>query len=546
MRITGAKAMVLSLEKQNIDTVFGYPGAAICPFYDALFDSGINHILTRQEQGAAHAASGYSRISGRTGVCIATSGPGATNLLTGIATAYLDSIPLVAITGQVDTASIGKDVFQEVDITGACEPFIKYSYLIKNVYEIPRVFKEAFYIAGTGRPGPVLIDVPADIQKTEADIYFPESVSIRGYDPVFKTDYKAIEALVNEIRRSKRPVICAGGGIITSKAYGSLKKFAEKYNIPVVTTLMGIGSIGSGHPLHLGMLGSHGVYTANHAIHNADLIIVIGARIGDRAMGKVKSIRDDQCVAHIDIDPAEVGKNISVKIPIIGDARDVLEHILKYVKDDAADYDREWNEHISAIKNEKKYDYSKLLGSDHIRPQLVLKELSSMMGKDDIITTEVGQNQIWAANHIAINGNRKFLSSGGLGTMGYGLPCAIGAKTADRKRQVIDIAGDGSFQMSIQELATVSCNNLGVKVLLLNNSRLGMVREVQTKTYGKRYCATNLDGNPDFMKIAEAYGISSKRITSPEEVIGGLKEMLECRGPYILECIIDKDEDTLN
>lgn len=546
MKVTGAQAIVQALKNENIKTIFGYPGAAICPFYDAILESGIEHILTRHEQGAGHAANGYSRVSGTTGVCVVTSGPGATNLLTGIATAYLDSIPIVAITGQVETTQIGKDVFQEVDIIGACEPFIKYSYLIRNVDDIPRVFKEAFYIAKTGRPGPVLIDVPADVQKTVADFDFSGDVDIRGYKPVFEIDRELLKTLSDEIDRAQRPVICAGGGIISSKAKKELKMFAEKYNIPVVTTLMGIGTLEKEHDLNLGMLGSHGVYTANYAIHHSDLIIVIGARIGDRAMGKIKSIKEDQIVAHIDIDAAEIGKNVTVKIPIVGDAKKVLSYLLEKFEADKEGYNREWNKKINDIKIEKVYDYSKLIDSNYIRPQLVLKELSALMGEDDIITTEVGQNQIWAANHIVINKNRKFLSSGGLGTMGYGLPCAIGAKAADRKRQVVDVSGDGSLQMSIQELATIAQSNIAVKVLLLNNSKLGMVREVQAKAYSKRYCATCLDGNPDFMKLADAYGIKSKRIDSPKDIIKGLQEMLGHDGPYILECIIDKDEDTLN
>ncbi len=545
MKITGAQAMVLALKKENVRTIFGYPGAAICPFYDALLDSGIEHILTRQEQGAAHAANGYSRASGKVGVCVATSGPGATNLLTGLATAYLDSIPLVAVTGQVDTSSIGKDVFQEVDITGACEPFIKYSYLIKNPKDLPRIFKEAFYIASTGRPGPVLIDVPSDIQKAELEFEFPGSINIRGYDPVYKIDEEAAQLMMKKLRDAKKPVICAGGGIISSGAKESLGSFAERFNIPVVTTLMGIGSIDRGHKLNLGMLGSHGVYTANYAIHHADCIIVAGARIGDRAMGKIKTIREDQQVIHIDIDAAEIGKNVPVNVPIVCDARAVFEYLLNNFDKSGIDTQRGWNKEIFAMKEEKKYDYSKLEGKGYIRPQIVLKEMSSMLGDNDIITTEVGQNQIWAANHVDISKDRKLLSSGGLGTMGYGFPCAIGAKAADRKRQVIDVAGDGSFQMSIQELATIAANGLAVKVLLLNNSKLGMVREVQAKAYAKRYCATCLDGNPDFMKLADAYGIAGKKIEDPGDVRDALSEMLSYQGPYILECVIDKDEDTL-
>ena len=546
MKLTGAQAMVTALKKENISTVFGYPGAAICPFYDALLDSGIDHILTRHEQGAAHAANGYSRASGGVGVCVATSGPGATNLLTGIATAYLDSIPLIAITGQVETGAIGKDVFQEVDITGASEPFTKYSYLIKKAEDIPRIFKEAFYIASTGRPGPVLIDVPVDIQKHIIDAEFPDVVDIRGYKPGFELNEDIAAKIINALCKAKRPVICAGGGVITSNAKEKFTEFVEKLNIPVVTTLMGIGAMDKDHRLNLGMLGSHGVYTANYAINHADCIMVLGARIGDRAMGKIKTIRADQILIHIDIDDAEIGKNVPVDIPLVCDAKSILDYINK--KYDAKPVPVEnglWCEDIAKIKAQKAYNYDDLKGSGHIRPQLLFKELSEMLGEDDIITTEVGQNQIWAANHIDISRKRKLLSSGGLGTMGYGLPCAMGAKASDRRRRVIEIAGDGSIQMSIAELATIAANDLAVKILLINNSKLGMVRELQAKLFEKRYCATCLEGNPDFMKIAEAYGIKSKRITMQDETQKALVEMLEHDGPFLLECVIDKDEETL-
>ncbi|NLC69327.1 MAG: biosynthetic-type acetolactate synthase large subunit [Clostridiaceae bacterium] len=556
MRITGAQAIVKALEMENVTHVFGYPGAAICPFYDALIDSGIKHVLTRHEQGAAHAASGYARATGKTGVCIATSGPGATNLITGIATAYMDSIPVVAITGQVPTSLIGRDVFQEADITGATAPFCKHNYLVKNVEDLPRVLKEAFHIAPTGRPGPVLVDVPIDVQTCELFFKYPKEVNIRGYKPNYKGHPLQVKKLAEAINKAKAPVICAGGGVISSRAQDELLGLAEKCDIPVVTTLMGIGSIPTEHERCLGMLGFHGSYLANHAIRNADLVIIIGARVGDRAMASARKIAEKARIVHMDIDPAEIGKNIEVHIPIVGDVKTILRDLLQIVEKGDT---REWLQKIGQARQEREARVEARTeanpaetgaggqaGSNAaIKPGFLLKTLSRLMKEDVIITTEVGQNQIWAANNMIMRRPGKFITSGGLGTMGYGLPAAVGAKTGCPSAQVINISGDGSFQMSMQELGTIKQYKLGVKIVILNNRRLGMVRELQKMKYGGRYSQVFLEDNPDFIKLAAAYGIKGERITRNEEVEGALKRMLADDSAYLLDCAIDPDEPTL-
>lgn len=542
MKINGAQAIVKSLELEKVDTIFGYPGAAISPFYDALLESGIRHILTRHEQGAAHAANAYARVTGKVGVCVATSGPGATNLITGIANAYMDSIPIVAITGQVDSSMIGTDAFQEADITGATAPFCKNNYLVKRAEDLPRIIKDAFHIASTGRPGPVVIDVPVDVQNSILDFKYPETVDIRGYKPTVKGHPMQIKKAVAALTEAKAPVICAGGGVISSKASGELVALAEKCNIPVATTLMGIGSIPSGHKLHTGMVGTHGSYLANYAVHHADLVLIIGARVGDRAMGAASSISKNAKVIHIDIDPAEIGKNIEATIPVVGDAKLILEEMLASAKELKHD---EWLNKIEEQKKLHGKDKPKGDCESHVNPKYLLSVLSEYMQPDTVITTEVGQNQIWAANNCCIRKPGTFISSGGLGTMGYGLPAAIGAKLGMPSAQVVVVSGDGSFQMSMQELGTMKQYGIGVKIILFNNYRLGMVRELQLKRHAGRYSQCCLDENPDFVMIAAAYGIKGERISSDRDVRAALERLSADEDSYLLECIVDPMESTL-
>ncbi len=540
MTLTGAQAIIKALEMEKTEIVFGYPGAAICPFYDALIDSSIKHVLTRHEQGAVHAASGYARVTGRTGVCIATSGPGATNLITGIATAYMDSIPIVAITGQVSLEDIGKDVFQEADITGATSPFCKHSYLVKKVEDLPRVIKEAFHIASTGRPGPVLIDIPIDVQNREINFKYPQKVDIKGYKPVYKGHPMQIRKIAEALETAKAPVICAGGGVINANASSALLKLAEQCRIPVVTTLMGIGSLPSQHPLNLGMLGSHGVYTANYAVSNADLLIILGARVGDRAMGRAGQIAKKARIVHIDIDPAEIGKNIGAAIPVVGDVKLILEELLENVQPGDVE---SWVDTL--LETKRNHPLPIRRSRNTVNPKYFLATLSEVLEDDAVITTEVGQNQIWSANYYKVEKTRTFITSGGMGTMGYGLPAAVGAKFAAGDGVVVAIAGDGSFQMSMQELGTIKQNRLGVKIVIFNNSRLGMVRELQKNKYGGRYSQVFLEENPDFVKLAEAYGIRGEKITSDEEVPLAIERMLATKEAYLLECIVDPEEGTL-
>ncbi|HOJ10415.1 MAG TPA: biosynthetic-type acetolactate synthase large subunit [Clostridiales bacterium] len=546
MKITGAQAMVRILEMEKVSHIFGYPGAAICPFYNVLVDSTIKHILTRHEQGAAHGASGYARATGKTGVCVATSGPGATNLITGIATAYMDSIPIVAITGQVPTNLIGRDVFQEADITGATAPFCKHNYLVKNARDLPGIMKEAFHIASTGRPGPVLIDVPIDIQNEYIDFSYPASVDIRGYKPTYKGHPIQIKRIADAIRKSKSPVICAGGGVISGDACSEMMQLVEKCSIPVVTTLMGIGAIPSNHHMYLGMLGSHGSYSANYAINNADLVFIMGARVGDRAIVATNKIAKQAVIIHVDIDPAEIGKNIDVAIPAVGDVKSILEDLLDIVDKGSVEA---WNITIRGVREKQDLKVSNKNNVDEegtVKPSYLLRMLSDMVdGSNTIVTTEVGQNQIWAANNMSITKPGKFITSGGMGTMGYGLPAAIGAKVGCPDNVVIAVSGDGSFQMSMQELGTIKQNKLGVKIIIFNNSRLGMVRELQKMQYCGRYSQVFLDENPDFVKLAEAYDISGERIDKNSEIGSALERLLADDKPYLLECIVDPEEPTL-
>ncbi len=539
--ISGAEIMVKCLEAEGVCVVFGYPGAAICPFYDKLYDSSIEHILVRQEQNAAHAASGYARCSNRPGVCVATSGPGATNLITGIATAYTDSIPMIAITGQVRSDLLGRDVFQEADITGACEPFVKHSYLVNKTEELPRVFKEAFHIASTGRQGPVLIDIPIDIQVNKIESFeYPEDVNIIGYKPNVKGHAVQIKRAVEAISKSKRPVIVSGGGVLSSGVKLRLQEFADKTKIPVISTMMGIGIMPSEHELYLGMLGTYGKAVANRALHEADLVIVCGARLGDRAVAAPDQMSENTTVIHIDIDPAEIGKNVKTEIPIVGDMRNVMKKLLENIGDYTVP--AQWSETVKTWK--KDLFKTPPVFDGYVEPRTLVGHLSAMFRSKAILVADVGQNQIWCANNFRIREGR-FLTTGGMGTMGYSIPAAVGAKFARPDRDVIVICGDGSFQMGLNELATIAGNNLNIKIIIMRNTRLGMVRELQDKNYGGRHSSTILQGDPDFLKIADAYGIDHAEANSNEEAENIIKGIVNSDKPFILVCNVHPDTPSI-
>lgn len=539
--INGADIMVKCLEAEGVSVVFGYPGAAICPFYDSLYNSSIKHILVRQEQNAAHAASGYARCSDIPGVCVATSGPGATNLITGIATAYTDSIPMIAITGQVRSDLLGRDVFQEADITGACEPFVKHSYLVSKTEDLPRIFKEAFHIAKTGRPGPVLIDIPIDIQQKEIESFeYPDSVNIMGYKPNTKGHSVQVKRAVEAIKECKRPVIVSGGGVLTSGIKPKFQSFAEKTGIPVISTMMGIGVMPSEHELYLGMLGTHGKAVANRALHEADLVIVCGARLGDRAVASPGQMTQKTTVIHIDIDPAEIGKNVKTSIPIVGD----MKNVIKMLNEEIGDYQvsQDWSDTVKNWKQELYRVPPKFEG--FVEPRTLMGKLSSMFRSKAILVADVGQNQIWCANNFRIREGR-FLTTGGMGTMGYSIPAAVGAKFARPTRDVIVVCGDGSFQMGLNELATIAGNNLNIKIIIMRNHRLGMVRELQDNHYGSRHSATILNGDPDFIKLAEAYGIDHAMVSSNEEAEEIINKIVDSDKPFILVCNVHPDTPSI-
>lgn len=535
VRMTGAEAIIECLRREGVEVIFGLPGGVLLPLYDALYSSDLRHILVRHEQAAAHAADGYARATGRVGVCLATSGPGATNLVTGIATAYMDSVPIVAMTGQVNTSLIGKDAFQEADITGITMPITKHNYLIKRSKDIPRVFREAFYIARTGRPGPVLIDLPRDITVDELEFEYPE-INLPGYNPSTKVHQLQIRKAAEALMAAERPVIYAGGGVRYANAHEELFQLATRLNAPVTTTLMGLGCFPADHPLSLGMLGMHGTKYANLAVQEADVLLAVGARFDDRVTGKIASFAPKARIIHIDVDAAEIGKNVRVDIPVVGDAKIALTELLKHVQQRPW---TEWNEKILMWKREYPLRYTK--DENFIKPQFVVEKICELC-PDAIIVTEVGQNQMWAAQFFKHKDPRKFITSGGLGTMGYGFPAAIGAKVGRPECEVIDIAGDGSFQMNIQELATAVVNDIPVKIAILNNGVLGMVRQWQTLFFGKRYSHTTLGDVPDFVKVAEAYGAVGLRATKPSEVEDVLKEGLASDRPTVMDFIVHRDE----
>ena len=537
MKLTGARIFLESLKKEGVEVMFGYPGGVVLPIFDALYDSDIRFILTRHEQGAAHAADGYSRATGKVGVCLATSGPGATNLVTGLATANMDSIPVVAFTGQVKTSLIGNDAFQEVDVSGITRPISKHNYLVKDVKNLATVIKNAFHIASTGRPGVVSVDLPVDVQIQETDFHYPEKVDIRSYKPTCKGHIGQIKKAAKLIAKSKSPVLYVGGGIIISGASDRLLEFVEKTEIPVTMTLMGLGAFPGTHKLSLGMLGMHGTAYANHAIQESDLIIAIGARFDDRVTGKIDEFAPNAKVIHIDIDPCAISKNVRVDIPIVGDANCILQDLIKEQKAPAIS---EWHKKIDLWKKKFPLAYK---NDSKLRPQYVVEEIYNITKGEAIITTEVGQNQMWAAQFYRYTRPRQFISSGGLGTMGYGFPAAIGAQVGCPKKTVFDIAGDGSIQMNIQELTTAVANKLPVKIAILNNGYLGMVRQWQELFFKKRYSHTKLECCPDFVKLAEAYGAVGMRITKKDQVRKAIKDALKIKRPVLMDFRVEPEEN---
>lgn len=545
--MTGAQAIIACLEAEGVDTVFGYPGGQAIKIYDALYDSKkIRHVLARHEQGATHEADGYARATGKTGVVIVTSGPGATNTVTGIATAYMDSVPMVIITGQVPRSVIGTDAFQESDIVGITMPIVKHSYLLQSCEDMTQTFREAFYIANSGRPGPVLIDVPSDLSGADMVFEYPADVNLPSYKPTVKGNARQIRQAAGMLRNAKRPILYIGGGIISSHAERELREVAEMLQIPVVATLMGKGAFPASHPLNLGLVGMHGSRYANYAVTNSDLLFVVGARFSDRVTGRLADFAPHAKVVHVDIDPAEIGKNRNPQIPIVGDARVVLAGLEEQLKQEPCEpQTKEWLDQIETWRKEYPF-YSPGLAakSGSISPEGALDLLSSMLDPENsIVTTEVGQHQMWAAQHIQSEEPRSFLSSGGLGTMGFGLPAAIGAKVACPEKQVVCIAGDGSIQMNIQELATAAIEGINVKVLIVNNSALGMVHQWQNLFYNQRYSETLLPDTPDFVKLAEAYNWQAERVSDPAELEAAMKRLLDADKPALLDMRIDRDEN---
>ena len=544
-----ADAIVKCLEKEGVEYVFGYPGVAICPFFNSILDTNIKTILVRQEQNAAHEASGYARITGKVGVAVATSGPGATNLITGIATAFADSIPLVCITGQVDSNLMGSDVFQEVDVSGACESFVKFSYIVRRAADIPRSIKEAFHIAGTGRKGPVLIDIPIDIQKAEIRKFeYPETVNIRTYKPTINGHAVQIKKVIKELNKAKRPIICAGGGVHLSGAKEELRKFVEANDIPVVSTMMGLGALPTEHFLFYGMVGNNGQAYGNRAMNDADMIIMVGARVADRSVSQPDLITENKVLVHIDVDPAEIGKNAGPTIPLVGDIKHVLEEFNKATI--TADYSL-WIDKLDGYKDDtqnasrrKRHMYSSTLTEEEINaltvnPEIFVKRLSRAMKKDAVYVADVGQNQLWSCANCVIREGR-FLTSGGMGTMGYSVPAALGAKLGAPDRQVVAVCGDGGFQMTMMELATMKQYNVPVKIVVLRNNVLGLVRQYQHFTYQDRFSVIDLgDSIPDFRKLAEAYGIRYQQIAAVEEMDSGIEEFLADDEATLLEVIVD-------
>ncbi len=545
MKMSGAEILIECLKREGVEYIFGYPGGVVLGIFDLLHeDKDLKLILTRHEQGAVHAADGYARSTGKTGVVLVTSGPGATNTVTGLATAYMDSIPIIVITGQVPTMLIGNDAFQEADIVGITRPCTKYNILIKDAKDVAKLVREAFYIANGGRPGPVLIDLPRDVSATKTDFIWPEKVFIRSYNPKYEGNRWMIEKAANEIAKSKRPVIIAGGGCILSNAADELRELVEITNIPITMTLMGLGSFSGEHSLSLGMLGMHGTYYANRSIQNSDLLIAIGMRFDDRVTGKIEGFAPNARIIHIDIDPTSIRKNVRVDIPIVGDVKKVLKSLNEVIKEQShqqwIEVRNSWLKQINEWKKEMPMFYFD--SPDVIKPQFVIEKICELTKGEAIITTEVGQNQMWTAQFYKFTKPRTLLSSGGLGTMGYGFPAAIGAQIGNPDKLVIDIAGDGSIQMNIQELATAVIYNLPVKVAILNNQYLGMVRQWQELFFNERYSHTYLNVVPDFVKVAEAYGAVGLKATKPSEVEPLLKEAFNIKKTVFMDFVVDWKE----
>jgi len=557
LKKTGSQILVDALVREGVKVAFGYPGGTVIPIFDVLYDTKeITFILTRHEQGAAHAADGYARATGDAGVCIATSGPGAINIMTGVATAYLDSIPMVAITGQVASPLLGTDAFQEADVVGISRPITKHNFLVKDVAELPAMIKQAFHIARTGRPGPVLVDIPIDISRSSLEDYeYPSEVSIRGYKPTVEGHPKQIEKAAALIAKAKKPIIFAGGGVVASGAHEELKRLAETTNIPVTLSFMGLGAFPGGHPLFIGMPGMHGAKCANRALQECDLIVSVGVRFDDRVTGFVARFAPNASVIHIDVDPASVSKIVHVDVPVVGDAKNILTALNKIVKPREADT---WNETVKEWRGKKLFTYQN--SDEEIKPQAVVEKLYEVTGGEAIVCTEVGQHQMWTAHYYKFDKPRTLISSGGLGTMGFGLPASMGVALACPGKTVVNIAGDGSIQMNIQELATISINNIPVKLIILNNSYLGMVRQWQDLFYGKRYSSTCLRKGrdcpgcydpkncgkryvPDFVALARSYGIAGFRAEKPSEVEEVLRSGLAVDGPAVMEFTVSAEEN---
>jgi len=549
VKLTGSKILLECLLQEGVDTLFGYPGGTVINIYDDLMDSPIKHVLTRHEQAAVHAADGYARATGKVGVAIATSGPGATNTITGIATAYMDSIPMVVITGQVPTPLIGNDAFQEADVIGLTRPITKHNYLVRDIKDLAVTMKKAFYIARTGRPGPVVVDLPKDVQIATAKFEYPETVELRGYKPTYSGNMRMVEKAAKMILSAKKPVLYVGGGASLTDAHGELLELAEMIQAPVTTTLMGMASFPTQHDLSLGMLGMHGTYYANMAVTNSDLLIALGARFDDRVTGKIATFAPHAKIIHVDIDPTSIKKNVRVDLPIVGDLRDVLKKLNNKIAEHKDELEsmhsalKPWHDEISGWRKDQPMTYKS--SKVEIKPQFVIEKLRELSNDDAIVTTEVGQHQMWAAQFFDFTQPRTFLSSGGLGTMGYGLPAALGAQAAFPKRQVIDISGDGSFQMNSQELATLVQYRLPVKIVILNNNFLGMVRQWQQLFFDKRYSQTCMELPIDFVKLAEAYGATGLRATKPDEVEDVVRQAFETPGPVIMEFKISREENVM-
>lgn len=528
--MTGAQMLVEALKKENVEVIFGYPGGAVLPIYDAFYNSGLRHVLTRHEQGAIHAAEGYARVSGNPGVVIATSGPGATNLVTGIADAMIDSIPLVVLTGQVSTAVIGSDAFQEADVVGITMPITKHNYQVRDVKDFPRIIKEAFHIATTGRPGPVLIDIPKNVATATGVFNYEKEVRLPGYQPNVVPNSLQIRKLQQAVSKAKKPVILAGAGVLFADAMNELKEFVEKMQVPVANTLLGLGSFPADHPLFLGMAGMHGTYTANMALYECDLIISIGARFDDRVTGNLEHFAPNAKVAHIDIDPAEIGKNVPTDIPVVADAKLALQALLK--EGGNAPEHSEWMEYLEQCKREYPLYYEEEQGV--LKPQSVIKMILEATKGEAVVTTDVGQHQMWAAQFYHFNHPNRWVTSGGLGTMGFGLPAAIGAQFAEPDKMVFSILGDAGFQMTMQELAIIRQWNLPIKVIIINNSSLGMVRQWQEIFYDERYSESLLDYQPDFMALAKAFNIDAFNAKTNEEAKVAIDKAMEIDGPVFI------------